>query len=74
MNFFLIFFNSIVLYLAPLIFWVIFDSLPETEGIYAMVMACVYVCVCDALACKHDISRSKSSLNFKLGTLVGLGE
>ena len=62
----------------------IFDSLPKAEGIYAMVMACVCVCmcvcvcvcvcVCDALACKHDISRSKSSLNFKLGTLVGLGE
>ena len=38
------------------------------------VCVCVCVCVCDALACKHDISRSKSSLNFKLGTLVGLGE
>ena len=27
----------------------------------------VYVCVCDALACKHDISISASCMNFKLG-------
>ena len=50
----------------------VFDFLPKAEGISAMVLACVCVCVCvcacvcDALACKHDISRSRSCLNFKL--------
>ena len=37
------------------------------EGIYAMVMACVCMCVCDASTYKHDIPRSKSCINFKLG-------
>ena len=64
----------------------VFYSLPKAKGIYAKVMACVCVCVCvcvcmcvcmyvcDTLACKHDISRSKSCLNFNFGTLVGLGK